>query len=766
MKTAEPLTASAIQLIRNIAVGNDVLANDIKVLDAQRKDYAVTLKMAVGISWRTNAAANKGVSHPAGSTHVSHGTAASGWLEGRLNALAADASVAEAFANVGRSNPAAWLGKLAEGDRIGSAERKCHYHEGCSNCRQSGEVNCGNLLNARFNAKSLNIHQCVTNCCHCQQTGKVRCQCNEGYEYYTEYFYDSYIKGQNSRRSRRICPNCNGTTRSYTNCYMCQGTAVVPCSVCGGSGKVNCGSCGATGWFTHVMVGWLEARPSKTYSYEKAMSPAAISALKSMSSAERVGQCITGSATITHKSGKVHVSIPAKFPEVLLTLNIGAAGRQGFGFVGTGNLIRQMPTFLDELLDGRINNILGLASSKDWLGAMDAAKGAHATSAALRAIFDGSADAKALASRYKGAISSHLVSSTIDALKISYGRLGSQSTRRFWQLSLLPLVIWSVAVPLFSVGRTVALTGLRLGLYQGSALGLADGAAVAALTGLPLIAARLIAGRLSRRKLAKLTGHVAKRPPAMGRWGTVVFLLSAVSLCVGLATSHWSSRLPPGIHLAIGRVAPMLQPQNAHLADTLAPRLTFVAEPAASVVRGDPAIYRLQFGLAQIGLYRGVLDGRAGAGVRDGLAQLSAEVPKDQELKYRNAPVEILAVAMRDDFRLNLPSNESPAGSLSNFARSIISRDDQARIQNTFEAAVRMPGQVQVATSADGKHGVSVISSPVGQNGCITFELELRQGQFVDRTGSRTMCRQGSGWLPSPNYSSGLAGMAQPIDRA
>ena len=749
MKTADPLIAGAVQLVRDIANGNEVLEGDVQVLDAQRRDYAVTLKMTVGISWRTNAAVNSGADHPAGSRHVSDGSTGNEWLKSSLDALAADASVAEALANVGRSNPGAWLGKLAEKDRISSAERKCHYHEGCSNCRKSGEVKCGNLMNAKLSARSYTHHQCMTACHHCQQTGKQRCQCGNGYETHTEYFYDSNIRGQNSRQIRRICRQCNGTARSsHSTCGMCTGTAVVACSTCGGSGKLNCRSCDATGWFTHVMVGWLEARPSKTYSYEKTMSPAAIAALKSMSSAERVGQCITGSAAITHKPGEVHVSIPAKFPEVLLALDIGTAGRQGFGFVGTGNLIRQMPTFLDELLDDRINKILGLASSKDWLGAMDAAKGAHVTSAALRAIFDGSADAKALASRYKGAISSHLVSSTIDALKISYGRLGSQSTRRFWQLSLLPLVVWSVAVPLFLVGRTVALAGLRLGLYQASALGLADGAAVAALTGLPLIAARLIAGRLSRRKLAKLTGHVAKRPPAMGRWGTVVFLLSAVSLCVGLATSHWSSRLPPGIHVAIGRVVPMLQPQNAHLADTLAPRLTFVAEPAASVVRGDAAIYRLQFGLAQIGLYRGVLDGRAGAGVRDGLAQLSAEVPKDQELKYRNAPVEMLAASMRDDFRLNLPSNESPAGSLSNFARSSISRDDQARIQNTFEAAVRMPGQIQVATSADGKHGVSVISSPLGQSGCITFELELRQGQFVDRTGSRTMCRQGSGWLP------------------
>ncbi len=748
VKTADPLVAGAVQLVRGIANGNEILAGDVKVLDAQRKDYAVTLKMAVGISWRTNAAVNNGASHPAGSKHVSDGTAGSGWLKSSLDALAADASVAEALANVGRSNPAAWLGKLAEKDRIGSAERKCHYHEGCSSCRQSGEVKCGNVMNAKFSARSYTQYQCVTACYHCQQTGKQRCQCGDGYENYTEYFYDPNIKGQNSRQLRRTCRQCNGTARSYSNCHMCTGTAVVACSACGGSGKVNCRSCGATGWFTHVMVGWLEARPSKTFDYEKAMSPAAIAALKSMSSAERVGQCVTGSAAISHKPGEVHVSIPAKFPEVLLALDIGAAGRQGFGFVGTGNLIRQMPTFLDELLDDRISKILQSAASKDWLGAMDAAKGAHVTSAALRAIFDGSADAETLASRYKGAISPHLVSSTIDALKISYGRLGSQSTRRFWQLALLPLVVWSGAVPLFSVGRTVALAGLRAGLYQAPALGLADGAAVAALTGLPLIAARLIAGRLSRRKLAKLTGHVARRPPALGRWGTAVMLLSAVSLCVGLAANHWSYRLPPDIHAAIERVVPILQPQNAHLPDTQAPRLTFVAEPASGEVRGNPAIYRLQFGLAQIGLFRGALDGQTGARVRDGLAQFVAEVPREQELKYHDAPAEMLAAAMRNEFRLNLPANDSPAGSLSNFARSIIGRDDQARMQNAFEAAARLPGQTQVATSADGKHGFSVISSPVGQSGCVTFELELRQGQFVERTGARTMCKQGGAWIP------------------
>ena len=151
------------------------------------------------------------------------------------------------------------------------------------------------MMNAKFSAKSYTPHQCVTACYHCQQTGKQRCHCGDGYENYTEYFYDSNIKGQNSRQLRRTCRQCNGTTRSYSNCHICIGTAVVACSACGGSGKVNCRSCGATGWFTHVMVGWLEARPSKTFDYEKAMSPAAIAALKSMSSAERIGQCVTGS---------------------------------------------------------------------------------------------------------------------------------------------------------------------------------------------------------------------------------------------------------------------------------------------------------------------------------------------------------------------------------------------------------------------------------------------------------------------------------------
>ncbi len=747
-KSANPLIAGAIRLVRGIANGNEILAGDIRVLDAHRKDYAITLNMVVTIGWRTNAAVNNGAGHPAGSKHVSDGPAGSGWLKNSLDALAADVSVAEALANVGSLNPAVWLGKLAEKDRIGSAERKCHYHVGCSNCRKSGEVTCGNVMNARSSAKSYTPHQCVTSCYHCQQTGKQRCPCGDGYENYTEYFYDPYIKGQNSRRLRRTCRQCNGTARSYSNCPICTGTAVVACSACGGSGKVRCRSCGATGWFTHVIVGWLEARPSKNFEYEKGMSPTAISALKSMSSAERVEQCVTGSAGISHKPGEVHVSIPAKFPEVLLALDIGAAGRQGFGFVGTGNLISQMPAFLDKLLDDRIGNILQSAAAKDWLGAMNSAKGAHVTSAALRAIFDGSADAETLTTRYKGAISSHLVSSVIEALKISYGRLGSQSTRRFWQLALLPLAAWSGAVPLFSVGRTIALAGLRAGLYQAPALGLADGAALAVLSGLPLIAARLTARRLSRRKLATLTGHVARRPPTWGHWGVAVLLLSAVSFCVGLAANRWSYQIPPDIHAAIERVVPMLQPQNAHLADTQAPRLTFVAEPGSGEVRGNPAIYRLQFGLAQIGLYRGALDGQAGARVRDSLAQFVAEVPREQQVKYHDAPAEMLAKAMRNEFRLNLPSNDSPAWSLSNFARSIISRDDQARMQTAFEAAVRLPGQTQVATSADGKQGFSVISSLVGQSGCVTFELELRQGQSVERTGVRTMCKQGSAWIP------------------
>ena len=559
---ADPLVANAIKTIKAIAEGNDVSADEIVISGARRQDYAVTLQMLVEIAWRWKSSYGHGANHPENSRHVSDSTSAEAWLTSTLTALSGDPAVSEALAVEGRVNTKNWFEKLAEGDRVGRVERRCHFHEGCRDCGRTGEVKCTNPFNVRFSAKTFITHVCVTSCHQCAQTGKQKCHCTDGKIYRTEYYYEHGATTQSSRQVALTCQNCNGTGRSYINCYSCSGAGVVPCTSCGGRGIVTCNSCKGTGWFTRSYVGWLEARPKKSFKFEKATSATAAASLGSMSALAAMKQCALGAAKVSHTAGQVMVEIQGMFPEVLLALEIGEAGQQRFGFLGTGNLIRLMPTFLDNLLLGRFDRISEQVGAKDWLGSIQSAQGARLTQSTLTAVVNRKVDIDRLALSSKGAISTYLLVDAAASLKLAFGSLGSQATSGFWKLVLLPLVLLSFAVPALSINRLVALSGLQAGLFRSPALEAVGWGTMAALALMPIGTVWVTARGIARRKILALTGEASRRPPSLGRWGTAAMTLTAVSLCGGLATRHWSTSLPPQFQAALERATPAMPPGN------------------------------------------------------------------------------------------------------------------------------------------------------------------------------------------------------------
>lgn len=748
---ADPLVARAVRTVTELAAGNDIAADEVAVLDAQRTDHPVRLRMFVDIGYGGERQSSLGQSHPAGSTHVADAATAAAWLQEGCNELALNPATAAELAALGRRAPEAWFEALADGDRVGTAQLRCHHHELCDACGGDGHVRCGNVTNAVGTAKGYTPLECAVSCFHCDRTGKERClRCNGGREAYTEYYYDVHTQSQQSRLSYRTCQSCWGEGRSHALCGYCRGTAVLPHAPCNGTGVVTCSGCSGHGWFTCTSVGWLRAKPSRTCQPAGEVSAAIMSALEALGPSSVLKQSEVEAAQVSHGPGQVAVDMTARFPEVELALGLAHAGRQQFVFLGTASRVAAMPPFLDSLLSERLSSIVRGADAGAWLDAVEAARGARVTRQALVAVLDGKASAEALCSPWQGAVTSVALQDALVSLRTACNRLGSATTRRLWQLAALPLAAWAAAVPLLSLGEAVILQLDDAGLLPGNWL-LSD-AAISTATGilalLPLLITRVAAVRLGRRRMLALTGEVARRRPAPGRWELGAAALAVLAYCGGLAVHHWPGALQTQVSATAATTsAPLGNP--ARLPATAAPRLAFVVEPPASEVRGNPATYRLQFALAQLGYMQGAPDGQPGARVRDAFGQFVLTVPKDQEWRLRDGGMYgLIEAAMRDEFRLELPANAGPAAGLSNFARSLVTRDDLSRIQAALERAVQVPGRIEGVYSADGKRGYLVVASGPQASGCILYELEVKRDGAVERTGTRPLCRRGTSWVP------------------
>lgn len=747
---AHPLVARAIRTVTDLAVGNDIVADEIAVLDARRLNHPVWLRMFVDIEYGCERQSFLGQSHPDNSRHVADAASAAAWLREGCRELAHDPATSAELAAYGQRAPEAWFESLADDARVGTAALRCHYHESCSACGGNGHVQCGNLLNAKWSAIGYTRLECAVSCSSCAQTGRERClNCIGGRESYTEYYHDVYTQSQQSRTAYRTCQSCWGQGRSHASCGYCRGTAVLPHAPCNGTGSVTCSGCDGHGWFTWASVGWLEAKPSRTCQPGGDVPASVMSALRAIEPSAALKQSEVEEAQVSHKPGQVAVSITASFPHVELTLELGPAGLQRFEFMGTASTVVAMPPFLDALLSKRMSGIVRSAEKGAWLDAIEAARDARVTRQALVAAMNGKASAEVLCIPWQGAVTPIALESALASLRTAYNRLGTSTTRRLWQLAAFPLAAWAAAVPLLSLGEAVVLQLDDAGLLPGDWL-LSDGA-IATATGIlalmPLLITRAAAGRIGRRRMLALTGEAARRRPAPGRWELGAAALALLAFCGGLAVHHW--RGAPHTQASATAAASAPRGNPARLPATSAPRLAFIVEPPAGEVRGTPATYRLQFALAQLGYLPGAPDGLPGPRVRDAFGQFVLTVPKEQEWRLRDGGAHgLIEAAMRDEFRLELPANAGPAAGLSNFARSMVTRDDVSRIQAALERAVQAPGRPEGATSADGRRGYLVASSGMQASGCILYELEVKRDGAVQRTGTRPLCRRGTSWVP------------------
>ena len=564
---SDPLVARAANAVISLADGNDIEAAAVHLTQASRSDHPVSLSMQVAIGGRWEDHLTAGVSNPAGSTVVRNAADAKVWIEEGLTELAGRNEVAAALAAEGATAPATWFETLAKGARVGSASLAFHCHEGCSSCGTQGIVHCGNTQNAIHAAKTFTTLRCATPCYACYQTGRLVCNhCVGGTEHVRENYWDNAAQCTQYRNYTRTCVHCHGSGRSASFCFGCLGAGVVACAACGGSGEVRCGNCSGKGWLTRASVGWLEARPERTYTVAGDAPRAVSDATKEWGPVKTLSVATPGTPAVSHGSGWVHVVIPVKLPHIRLGVAFGNVAQQTFDFVGVRATPWRMPLFLEDLLRDRLRGIVRHAHGRAPLQAVTLAQGARLTRAALDAAVGGREMPSAAPTRWQGAIGDETFVDAACSLRTAYDRLGAATSSRVWKVAALPLLAWAAAVPALSL---VTMPLRTLGFPP---IGINDpwAATTAATALMPVLLAWSVASHLSRARVRKLTGEAAaRRRPAQGVLGKLVPVLTLLCFAGGTAPRLRPDLLPPAVTSALARVTP-LEP-NAARSETPAP---------------------------------------------------------------------------------------------------------------------------------------------------------------------------------------------------
>ena len=183
------------------------------------------------------------------------------------------------------------------------------------------------------------------------------------------------------------------------------------------------------------------------------------------------------------------------------------------------------------------------------------------------------------------------------------------------------------------------------------------------------------------------------------------------------------------------------------------PALAPLRPPPESAVSGDPAVWRAQFHLAQLGFFRGAPDGsRASPALTAAREAFARAVPDFSERNVRAQLFDVAEGAVRGELRIVTPADATLARSLGNLARANLSRADLDLMRTAVERAARRQGMEQVWRSADGRRGGRVIRAvdDGGRTGpgCALFQAEVEIGGAVERSGVREACQSGGRWVP------------------
>ncbi|WP_372399846.1 hypothetical protein ABMY26_33845 [Azospirillum sp. HJ39] len=754
----DALTTRVIANIRGLIDGNGAEARDLEVVSATRVDRVIGLRLEVGIRWTSERQDSTGARNPEGSNHCRDHAAMVARMEKECGARAVSPDASGALAEVIRKDPIGKLRTLADGFNVQALPLRYHYHDRCGKCGGDGQTKCGSCYGGEV---PCSCGDGRSRCFRCFGSGQVQ----EPYTWWNGH--------QHVRDSRMVtCGTCAGSGRWGVCTLGCGGSRQVTCMRCGGTDRLPCSPCGATGWFTRLFSTSLIGKPVRRCLLPQDAPQEFRSAVEKIAITELPGlHADTGLVKIEPGLGTVVAEYDSTIPHVRAEMRAGHVDIEVDAVGKTGRVV-EMPTFLDDLLSEVLLNV-GRADQAP-ARAIAAAKMARLTRSLLEAVSTSGrpVDVGGVVRIHQGAVSDWAVAGAYDGLRAAYDLIGRSPVRRVWIVGGPLAAAWAAAVPHFGIGDAAvreATALLEIGVLPPEA-GPAAGALIAAL---PLIAAWRLAATTGRRAVRGVVGADARRAPSQGRLPWIV-TLAAVGLHLAvanlpaitraaedLARAARGTSLPTLTEIPIVgeliRIAPEalfglsgsgLPPSDK---PRLEPRLPGPADLPANTAEADA--YRARSALAQLGFFKGRIDGRrwaaADRAALDAMLRTAPPASSSAMARYKEASAAtIIEGALNGEYRLKLPADSTLAGPLSNLARGNLTADDLQRLQTAADRAATEAGREQAWRSADGKRGGRVLAHAEGGQGCSRVHLEVEVGGAVEQAAVQLACVEGGRLLP------------------
>jgi hypothetical protein len=728
--TADQLVAVVRAQVTELAQGNPFPKEDFS-FDGSRRDRIVGLTMRVEVASKGTSQNLQGQAEPAGSTRSRDATACAEFLAAAFARVARASDTLDRIAGRLKAAPAQAFAETQDGFEIGVVAGRCHFHLACTECGQTGDLDCGRCK-GRGRTR-----------CHECSDGKRSCHlCVGGVVHYTDRVWSPASQAYVDQRRSQHCSHCHGSGRAG-NCHFCNGLQNVPCNGCGGRGTVGCGTCGRTGWLTVATTIRLVGKPVRASSFEADVPPEFRRGILSLPMTDLPvvhGKVVRSS--VEEADGRVCLAIECVIPHVTLQARFSSDFTQRIDAVGLLAKIASMPTFLDGMLKPAASEIRQAAGDRRFADVLRLAKGTRVTSSVLAAVSGrerrGLVGIQAI---WKGAASDAMLEGLLEHVTAAYDGIGSAAARKPWKLLALPIVASAtaafpchVAKPLLNslpVGRPPFLGGE---LILDAAIGL-----------LPFALTFAAAGWSARHSVRAHVGKNAIRIPDQGWWARGV----GIAALVALVTGAWVSRSPvdPRLGPSPMRVTPLAAqpvangPVRMHLlAASPLPRL----KPVSLVerARGSPDIYGLQSHLRQLGFLHAVPDGAVHASTYDALAMFNDTLPPTQKrVKLGRDAVSTAAAALHDEFVLQrLPVDRFPVPGLSNLARANLTGMDVEFMKRAATEARASPGQEIRWRSADGARGGRLVATRMPM-GCPLLQAEVEIRGAVEVVGPFPFCR-------------------------
>ena len=172
--TADPLVAVVRAQVTDLAQGNPFPKEEFS-FDGSRRDRVVGLTMRVDVIPKETSQNLRGQAEPPGSTRSRDVAACAEFLAVAFARAARASDTLDRVATRLKAAPAQAFAETQDGFEIGVVAGRCHFHLACTECGQTGVLDCGGC-NGRGRVK-----------CHLCWDGKRPCsQCNNGTIYYTD----------------------------------------------------------------------------------------------------------------------------------------------------------------------------------------------------------------------------------------------------------------------------------------------------------------------------------------------------------------------------------------------------------------------------------------------------------------------------------------------------------------------------------------------------------------------------------------------------